>query len=248
MQAARQVHIILEHLCVTIFVMSETIVHLNHVTLKQGNDVVLTDVTLSIAESEFLYLLGKTGSGKSTLLKALYAEVPLTAGEGSVAGFHLHDLKKRNVPYLRRSLGIVFQDFQLLTDRNITDNLRFVLRATGWTDEKLIQEKIQDVLDKVGLKSKGFKMPFELSGGEQQRVDIARALLNSPKLILADEPTGNLDPETSDEIMRLLFQIARDYQTTVVMATHDYLVVQKYPARMIRTEKGGVTDNATIAV
>jgi cell division transport system ATP-binding protein len=135
-----------------------------------------------------------------------------------------------------------------LTDRNVSDNLRFVLRATGWTDEKLMQEKIADVLEKVGLKLKGFKMPFELSGGEQQRVDIARALLNSPKLILADEPTGNLDPETSDEIMRLLFQIARDYQTAIVMATHDYIVVQKYPARLIRTENAGITDNATISV
>jgi cell division transport system ATP-binding protein len=165
-----------------------------------------------------------------------------------VAGFNLRELDWKKVPYLRRNLGVVFQDFQLLTDRNISENLRFVLRATGWTDEKLMEEKILDVLEKVGLKSKGFKMPFELSGGEQQRVDIARALLNSPKLILADEPTGNLDPETSDEIMRLLFQIARDYQTTIVMATHDYIVVQKYPARMIRTENAGITDNATIAV
>jgi cell division transport system ATP-binding protein len=138
----------------------------------------------------------------------------------------------------------VFQDFQLLTDRNVNDNLKFVLRATGWTDNKLMDEKIGDVLDKVGLKSKGFKMPFELSGGEQQRVDVARALLNSPKLILADEPTGNLDPETSDEIMSLLFQIAKEYGTTVLMATHDYIVVQKFPARMIRTEKGRVMDNA----
>jgi cell division transport system ATP-binding protein len=151
------------------------------------------------------------------------------------------------VPYLRRSLGVVFQDFQLLTDRNVNENLRFVLTATGWTDKKLMDEKIMDVLDKVGLKAKGFKMPFELSGGEQQRVDVARALLNSPKLILADEPTGNLDPETSDEIMNLLFHIARDYGATVVMATHDYIVVQKFPARMIRTEKGRVMDNATIS-
>jgi cell division transport system ATP-binding protein len=152
------------------------------------------------------------------------------------------------VPYLRRNLGVVFQDFQLLTDRNVNDNLKFVLRATGWTDERLMNEKIADVLDKVGLKSMGFKMPFELSGGEQQRVDIARALLNSPKLILADEPTGNLDPETSDEIMKLLFHISRDYNTTVVMATHDYIVVQKFPARLIRTEQGKVVDNATINI
>lgn len=165
-----------------------------------------------------------------------------------MAGFNLRELDWRKVPYLRRTLGVVFQDFQLLTDRNINNNLKFVLRATGWTDEKLMDEKIQDVLDKVGLKAKGFKMPFELSGGEQQRIDIARALLNSPKLILADEPTGNLDPETSDEIMNLLFSISRDYNTTIVMASHDYIVVQKFPARMIRTERGRVVDNASITI
>lgn len=228
--------------------MSDPIIQIKDAHIYQGNNLILSNVQLSVNKGEFVYLVGKTGSGKSSLLKTLYGELSLTSGEGWVAGFNLRDLDWKRVPYLRRNLGVVFQDFQLLTDRNISDNLRFVLQATGWTDEKLIQEKIQDVLDKVGLKSKGFKMPFELSGGEQQRVDIARALLNSPKLILADEPTGNLDPETSDEIMRLLFQIARDYQTTVVMATHDYIVVQKYPARMIRTENGGITDNATIAV
>jgi cell division transport system ATP-binding protein len=142
---------------------------------------------------------------------------------------------------------VVFQDFQLLTDRNVSENLKFVLRATGWKDDKLMNEKIADVLDKVGLKSKGFKMPFEMSGGEQQRVDVARALLNSPKLILADEPTGNLDPETSDEIMQLLFHISRDYGTAIVMATHDYIVLKKFPARVVRTENGRVTDNASIA-
>ena len=154
----------------------------------------------------------------------------------------------KKVPYLRRTLGVVFQDFQLLTDRNVNENLRFVLTATGWKDKKLMDEKIMDVLDKVGLKAKGFKMPFELSGGEQQRIDVARAMLNSPKLILADEPTGNLDPETSDEIMTLLFHITRDYGTTIVMATHDYIVVQKFPARMIRTERGRVIDNASISI
>jgi cell division transport system ATP-binding protein len=153
----------------------------------------------------------------------------------------------KSVPYLRRTLGVVFQDFQLLTDRNVNDNLKFVLRATGWKDVRLMDEKISDVLDKVGLKSKGFKMPFEMSGGEQQRVDIARALLNSPKLVLADEPTGNLDPETSDEIMQLLFRISGDYGTSVVMATHDYRVINKFPARMVKTERGKVIDNATLA-
>ena len=152
------------------------------------------------------------------------------------------------MPYLRRNLGVVFQDFQLLTDRNVNNNLKFVLKATGWKDEKLMDEKINDVLDKVGLKTKGFKMPFELSGGEQQRVDVARALLNSPKLILADEPTGNLDPETSDEIMQLLVSISKDYGTAIVMATHDYMVINKFPARTIKTERGKVWDNASITM
>ena len=228
--------------------MSDAIIDLRNVNIYQGDSLVLADVQLTVNKGEFVYLVGKTGTGKSSLLKTLYGELPLVAGEANVAGFSLKGLDWKKVPYLRRNLGVVFQDFQLLTDRNVNENLKFVLRATGWTDERQINEKIADVLDKVGLKSKGFKMPFELSGGEQQRIDIARALLNSPKLILADEPTGNLDPETSDEIMRLLFQICSDYNTTVVMATHDYIVVQKFPARMIRTELGRVVDNATIAI
>jgi cell division transport system ATP-binding protein len=178
----------------------------------------------------------------------LYGDLSLTQGDGIVAGFNLKEMDWKKVPFLRRNLGVVFQDFQLLTDRNVNDNLKFVLKATGWKDEKLMDEKISDVLDKVGIRAKGFKMPFELSGGEQQRVDVARALLNSPKLILADEPTGNLDPETSDEIMSLLFHIAKDFGTTVVMATHDYIVVQKFPARMIRTERGRMIDSATISI
>ncbi|MBM3915008.1 MAG: cell division ATP-binding protein FtsE [Sphingomonadales bacterium] len=228
--------------------MSDAIIDLRHVNIYQGSGLVLADVHLQVNKGEFVYLVGKTGTGKSSLLKTLYGELPLTEGEATVAGFSLRGLDWKKVPYLRRNLGVVFQDFQLLTDRNVNDNLKFVLRATGWTDERLMNEKIADVLDKVGLKSKGFKMPFELSGGEQQRVDIARALLNSPKLILADEPTGNLDPETSDEIMKLLFHISRDYNTTVVMATHDYIVVQKFPARLIRTEQGKVIDNATLGI
>jgi cell division transport system ATP-binding protein len=228
--------------------MAEPIIELRHVNIYQGNNLVLQDVNLTVNKGEFVYLVGKTGTGKSSLLKTLYGELQLTEGEGIVATYNLRILDWKKVPYLRRNLGVVFQDFQLLTDRDVNNNLKFVLKATGWTDEKIMDAKIMDVLDKVGLKSKGFKMPFELSGGEQQRVDIARALLNSPKLILADEPTGNLDPETSDEIMNLLFNVAREFNATVVMATHDYIVVQKFPARMIRTERGRVFDNATITI
>lgn len=228
--------------------MAEAIIELSNANIYQGSNLILQDVNLTINKGEFVYLVGKTGTGKSSLLKTLYGELPLTEGDATVVGFNLRQLGWRKVPYLRRNLGVVFQDFQLLTDRNVSDNLKFVLKATGWTDAKLMDEKIEDVLDKVGLKAKGFKYPFELSGGEQQRVDIARALLNSPKLILADEPTGNLDPETSDEIMNLLFHISRDFNTTILMATHDYIVVQKYPARLIRTERGQVVDNATITI
>jgi cell division transport system ATP-binding protein len=228
--------------------MADAIIEIRNANIYQSENLVLQDVNLTVNKGEFVYLVGKTGTGKSSLLKTLYGELPLRQGSGMVAGYDLNTLTWKTVPYLRRSLGVVFQDFQLLTDRNVNDNLKFVLRATGWKDEKLMNEKIADVLEKVGLKSKGFKMPYEMSGGEQQRVDIARALLNSPKLILADEPTGNLDPETSDEIMQLLFHISRDFGTAIVMATHDYMVIKKYPARMVRTEMGKVMDNATIAM
>jgi cell division transport system ATP-binding protein len=228
--------------------MAEKIVELSNVSIYQGKSLVLQDVNLSINKGEFVYLVGKTGTGKSSLLKTLYGDLPLKHGEGMVAGYNLKEMDWKKVPFLRRNLGVVFQDFQLLTDRNVNENLKFVLKATGWKDEKLMTEKIADVLDKVGLKSKGFKMPFEMSGGEQQRVDIARALLNSPQLILADEPTGNLDPETSDEIMQLLFQISNDFNSAVVMATHDYIVINKFPARMLKTERGRVDDNATISM
>jgi len=228
--------------------MAETIIETKHVNIFQGKNLILQDVNLVVQKGEFVYLVGKTGTGKSSLLKALYGDLPITEGECTVVGFNLREMTWKKVPFLRRNLGVVFQDFQLLTDRNVNDNLKFVLKATGWKDERLMDEKIADVLDKVGLKSKGFKMPFELSGGEQQRIDIARALLNSPKLILADEPTGNLDPETSDEIMQLLFHISRDYGTAIVMATHDYIVINKFPARMVRTERGRVVDNATISI
>lgn len=228
--------------------MPETIIEIKHANIYQGKNLILQDVNLNVQKGEFVYLVGKTGTGKSSLLKALYGDLPLTEGECTVVGFNLREMTWKKVPFLRRNLGVVFQDFQLLTDRNVNDNLKFVLKATGWKDERLMDEKIADVLDKVGLKSKGFKMPFELSGGEQQRIDIARALLNSPKLILADEPTGNLDPETSDEIMQLLFHISRDFGTAIVMATHDYIVINKFPARMVRTERGRVIDNATISI
>ena len=228
--------------------MAEPIIELRHASIYQGDNLILQDVNLTVNKGEFVYLVGKTGTGKSSLLKTLYGELPLREGEGIVVGYNLSGLDWKKVPYLRRNLGVVFQDFQLLTDRDVNNNLKFVLKATGWKDDKLMNEKIADVLDKVGLKTKGFKMPFELSGGEQQRVDIARALLNSPKLILADEPTGNLDPETSDEIMQLLFNISKDYGTAIVMATHDYMVINKFPARMVRTERGRVYDNATISI
>jgi cell division transport system ATP-binding protein len=227
--------------------MAERILELKKANIYQGESLVLQDVNISVERGEFVYLVGKTGTGKSSLLKTLYGELPLKEGEGNVVGFDLKGLTWKTVPYLRRTIGIVFQDFQLLTDRNVHDNLEFVLEATGWKDKKLMEEKIQEVLEKVGLKTKGFKYPFELSGGEQQRVDVARALLNSPKLILADEPTGNLDPETSDEIMNLLIRVSRDFGSAVVMATHDYIVINKFPARTIKTEKGQVIDNASIS-
>ena len=224
--------------------MSEIVIQLEHANIYQSGNLILQDVNLTVQRGEFVYLVGKTGTGKSSLLKSLYGEITLTEGNGKVVGFDLKQMDWKTLPFLRRNLGIVFQDFQLLTDRNVHENLRFVLKATGWLDEKLIEQKIEDVLSKVGLKNKGFKMTFEMSGGEQQRVDIARALLNSPKLILADEPTGSLDPETSDEIMQLLFQIAKDDGTAILMATHDFMVVNKFPSRTLTTEGGRLVEKA----
>ncbi|MHC1775138.1 MAG: cell division ATP-binding protein FtsE [Lentimicrobium sp.] len=218
----------------------DTIIELNNLSVYQRNILVLSEVTLSIGKGEFVYLIGKTGTGKSSLLKTLYADLPVKEGEAEVVGYNLKTIKLREVPYLRRKLGIVFQDFQLLNDRSVNDNLMFVLKATGWDDKITMEERIKDVLDKVGLGTKGFKMPHQLSGGEQQRVSIARALLNDPELILADEPTGNLDPETSDGIMSLLFDISRSGRA-VLMATHNYSLMEKYPTRTLKCEAGRVS-------
>jgi cell division transport system ATP-binding protein len=222
--------------------MSEIVVQIEHANIYQSGSLILQDVNLNVQKGEFVYLVGKTGTGKSSLLKTLYGELTLTEGVGNVVGFNLKEMDWKKLPFLRRNLGVVFQDFQLLSDRNVDENLSFVLKATGWQDGKLIQQKIDDVLRKVGLQNKGFKMTYEMSGGEQQRVDIARAMLNAPKLILADEPTGSLDPETSDEIMQLLFQIAKEDGTAVLMATHDYMVVNKFPARTLSTEGGRLVE------
>ncbi|RYE24038.1 MAG: ATP-binding cassette domain-containing protein [Sphingobacteriales bacterium] len=223
-------------------------VSLRNANIYQGEALILGGVNLEIGRGEFVYLIGKTGTGKSSLLKTLYGDLYLKEGDGEVVGFDLKHLKWQNVPQLRRNLGIVFQDFRLLTDRNVNDNLEFVLKATGWTDKNKIKEKIDNVLAKVGLRGKGFKMPYEMSGGEQQRVDIARALLNNPKLIVADEPTGNLDPDTTDEIMQLLLNICKDYQAAVIMATHDYSIIQKNPARVVRIQNNTVEEISAVGL
>lgn len=218
------------------------IISMRDVSIYQNDFQVLREINLRLKEGEFAYIIGKTGSGKSTLLKSLYAALPIMSGKAQVAGFDLNKLKTSNLYALRRSLGIVFQDFQLLTDRSVIKNLEFVLRATGINDKAEINLRITNVLTLVNMNDKGYKMPHQLSGGEQQRIVIARALLNRPKLILADEPTGNLDPDTSDEIMRLLIHINKNHNTAILMATHNYQLIEKYPFRLIKVSGGKVID------
>jgi cell division transport system ATP-binding protein len=215
------------------------VLELKNADIYQRDNLVLTDVNLQIEPGQFIYLIGATGSGKSSLLKTLYGDLPLIKGEGTVAGYDLKSIPEKEIPFLRRKLGIVFQDFQLLTDRNIYDNLLFVLRATGWKEKPKMEDKIMEVLKKVGMGTKGHKMPFQISGGEQQRVSIARALLNDPDLILADEPTGNLDPSTSEEIMILLTEICKNGKA-MLMATHDYALILKFPHYTLKIENGRV--------
>ena len=218
------------------FTMSEPIIQIKDANIYQGTNLILSNVQLTVNKGEFVYLVGKTGSGKSSLLKTLYGELPISTGEGMIAGYDLKALKPKEIPFLRRKLGIVFQDFQLLMDRTVIQNLYFVLKATGWKDKAEIHKRAMSVLQLVGIEQKADQMPHTLSGGEQQRVSIARALLNDPKIILADEPTGNLDEETSEEIMQLLVALSKEENTAVLMATHDLQMVKKFPARTLRVE------------
>lgn len=221
--------------------MSGKVIQLERAFVYQRNYLVLSNVDFELEEGEFAYLIGKTGSGKSSLLKVLYGDLPLNEGFGKVVGVDLNRMKTGKIPILRRHLGIVFQDFQLLLDRTVEKNLAFVLKATGWSDKTKINDRIDEVLESVGMISKKKMMPFRLSGGEQQRISIARALLNHPQLILADEPTGNLDPETSVEIMNLILNLSKERNVAVLMATHDYNIIQKFPAKMFRCEGGKVS-------
>jgi cell division transport system ATP-binding protein len=219
--------------------MSQVVLALKDVTIYQENKVILSQVNIEVNHGEFIYIIGKTGTGKSSFMKTLYGDLPLTEGEGHVVEYDLATLEEKDIPYLRRKIGIVFQDFKLLPDRSVSDNMLFVLKATGWTDATEMQNKIDEVLDKVGMKGFATKMPHQLSGGEQQRVAIARALLNDPELILADEPTGNLDPQTNVEVLEVLKNINANGKT-IIMATHDYALLMKYPSKTLKCEDGAI--------
>ena len=227
--------------------MSQNVLFLRNVNIYQEKNMILSNVNLEVNHGEFLYIIGKTGSGKSSLMKTLYADLPLHEGQASIVDYDLATLKESDIPYLRRKIGIVFQDFKLLPDRSISENMLFVLKATGWKDSVEMQHKIDEVLEKVDMKASSFKMPHQLSGGEQQRVAIARALLNDPELILADEPTGNLDPQTSVEVMAVLRKINENGKT-VIMATHDYAIIMKFPAKTLKCEGGTIFEVVQRAV
>ncbi len=218
------------------------VINIEHIDVFQRNHLVLSDVSVKVNKGEFIFLIGQTGSGKSSLLKMIYGDLHITSGKGSVVGFELGKIKTSEVPYMRRKMGIVFQDFQLLTDRTVEENLRFVMEATGWDDKRLMDARLAEVLAEVGLTGKNNKMPHQLSGGEQQRVVIARALINHPEVILADEPTGNLDPDSSVEVMNLLMKISKT-GTAVLMATHDYRMIEKFPSRIIKCENGKIVED-----